>query len=74
MSDIASNIKPTDRTCLQETLMEFADVFSTGPEDIGLTDLVEHTIDTGDSRPIRLPPRRLPITKQQYEAEEVTKC
>ena len=43
--------------------MEFADVFSSG----------EHTIDTGDSRPIRLPPRRLPISKQQCEEEEVHK-
>ena len=35
--------------------------------------LVKHTIDTGDQRPIRLPPRRLPITKQEIEKEEVQK-
>ena len=73
MSDIAADISQSQRTALQETLLEYADVFSSGPEDIGLTDAVEHTIDTGDSRPIRLPPRRLPIAKQQCEAEEVSK-
>ncbi len=40
---------------------------------MGRTGLVEHTIDTGDQRPIRLPPRRLPITKQEIEKEEVQK-
>ena len=35
--------------------------------------LVKHTIDTGEQRPIRLPPRRLPITKQEIEKEEVQK-
>ena len=53
--------------------MEFADVFSSGPEDMGSTTYVEHTIDTGDSRPIRMPPRRLPIAKQDCETEEVQK-
>ena len=73
LNNIASDITQSQRSQLQETLMEFADVFSSGPEDIGLTDQVKHTIDTGDSRPIRLPPRRLPISKQQCEEEEVHK-
>ena len=73
MSDIASDITPSQRAELQKTLLDFADVFSSGPEDIGLTDNVEHTIDTGTSRPIRLPPRRLPISKQQHEEEEIKK-
>ena len=51
MADIAGDISQADRTALQETLIEYADVFSSGPEDMGLTDQVEHTIDTGDNRP-----------------------
>ncbi len=41
--------------------------------DMGQTDLVTHTIDTGEHRPICLPPRRLPITKQDVETPEVQK-
>ncbi len=37
------------------------------------TGLVKHTINTGNQRPIRLQPRRLPITKQEIEKEEVQK-
>ena len=41
-------------------LCDFEDIFSTGPMDIGHTTLVEHGIDTGDSRPFRQAPRRYP--------------
>ncbi|UYV63183.1 K02A2.6-like [Cordylochernes scorpioides] len=44
------------------------DVFSSGDGNLGRTDLVQHRIYTGDARPIRQPPRRLPMAKQ----EEVT--
>ena len=58
---------------LNAAIYEFWDVFSSGPTDMGRTGLVKHTIDTGDQRPVRLPPRRLPITKQEIEKEEVQK-
>ncbi len=38
-------------------IYEYRDVFSSGPEDMGQTDLVTYTIDTGEHRPICLPPR-----------------
>ncbi len=47
--------------------------FSSGPEDMEQTDLVTHTIDTGEHRPIHLLPRRLTITKQDVEKAEVQK-
>ena len=54
-------------------LTEYQDVFSKGPDDMGCTDLVKHQIDTGDARPIRQPPRHLPIAKQAVEQVEVSK-
>ncbi len=36
---------------------------------MGRTGLVKHTIATGDQRPVRLPPRRLPIAKEEIERE-----
>ncbi len=40
---------------------------------MGRTGLVKHTIDTGDQRPVMLPPQHLPIAKQEIEREEVQK-
>jgi len=51
-------------------LCEFADIFSTGPHDLGCTDLVKHRINTGEAPPIRQPLRRFPLLKRE-EAERV---
>ena len=39
---------------------DFSDIFAAGNSDLGKTSLSEHTIDTGESQPIKLPPRRTP--------------
>ncbi len=48
---------------LHALLVEFEDVFSTGPADMGRTSLTSHKIDTGGQRPIKQQPRRLPYSK-----------
>ncbi|VDI62731.1 Hypothetical predicted protein [Mytilus galloprovincialis] len=58
---------------LAELLNKFQDVFSRSPEDIGRTNKIKHSIDTGDARPVRVPPRRLPIGKREIERTEVSK-
>ncbi|XP_063436263.1 uncharacterized protein LOC134717700 [Mytilus trossulus] len=52
-------------------LIKYQDAFSKDPKDIGTTNLVEHTIDTGDARHIRIPPRRLPFSKLKMAEEEI---
>uniref|UniRef100_A0A8C8DY55 ribonuclease H n=1 Tax=Oryzias sinensis TaxID=183150 RepID=A0A8C8DY55_9TELE len=42
-------------------------------EEVGRTELVQHEIDTGDARPIKCRPRRLPLARQQACDEAVTK-
>ena len=57
---------PTDFTLIEckhvsDMLFEYNDIFSRGALDMGCTTLVEHSIDTGNSRPIRQPLRRHPV-------------
>ncbi len=73
MEGVADDLTLQQREELAGAIYEYRDVFSSGPTDMGRTGLVKHTIDTGDQRPIQLPPRRLPITKQEIEKEEVQK-
>ena len=54
---------------VRELLLRNQDVFSKGDLDLGRTDLVRHSINTGDHRPIKQPYRRLPVWQQQ-EAEK----
>ena len=57
---------------VHQLLCCYSDVFSTGPEDIGCTDLVKHHINTGQAAPVRQPPRRLPLAKRE-EAEKAVR-
>ncbi len=73
MEWISEYITTREREELAAAIYKYRDVFSSGPEDMGQIDLVTHTIDTGEHRPIGLHPRRLPITKQDVETAEVQK-
>ncbi len=67
---VADDLTPRQREELVAAIYEYWDVFSSGPADMGRTGLVKHTIDTGEQRPIWLPPRRLLIIKQEIEKED----
>ncbi len=71
MEGVADDLTLQQREELAAAIYEHRDVFSSGPTDMGRMGLVKYTIDTGDQTPVRLPPRRLPITKQEREKEEV---
>ncbi len=55
------------------SIYKYRTVSSSGPHNMGWTDLVMHSIDTWEHHPIPLPPWRLPITKQDVEKAEVQK-
>lgn len=57
---IISELHKEEATQVREVLIEYADVFSKGPDDLGRTGLVKHHICTTDAPPIRQRPRRLP--------------
>ena len=73
MEGVADGLTLQQREELAAGIYKYRGVFSSGPTDMGRTGLVNHTVDTGDQRPIRLLTRRLPITKQEIEKEEVQK-
>ena len=50
-----------EKKALGNLLWQFQQVFSKDDNDLGRTHLVEHEIDTGDSKPIKIPPRRMPL-------------
>ena len=52
-----------EKTQVEQLLLRFEDVFSRDSTDLGRTDLIKHTIDNGDARPIKMAPRRLPFPR-----------
>ena len=57
---------------VRDILCRYQDIFAKNDDDMGKTDLVQHTIDTGYARPVKQAPRRLPI-HQRKEAEDQVK-
>jgi len=64
VQDLLSRIDPTVpehiKLKLAQLLTRHASVFSQHDLDLGVTDVLTHQIDTGDSRPVRQPLRRHP--------------
>nr|VZH97045.1 unnamed protein product [Spirometra erinaceieuropaei] len=62
-------IGPVAHEQLKTLLNSFPDLFAWSTDTIGRTHLIQHTIDTGDAKPVWQPPRRIPL---RYR-EEVNK-
>lgn len=56
-----ATLEDEEREKLKELVLEYAQLFALNPSELGFTDVVQHTIDTGDSRPLRQLPRRIPF-------------
>ena len=61
LSKVPDGLTQSQRDQVGDLLYDFSDIFSRGALDMGRTTLVEHTIDTGDHRPIRQGLRRHPM-------------
>jgi len=68
-----AELNNTQREQVWDVITSFQDVFSVDPDDLGHTTLIQHQIDVGDAKPIRVPPRRLPIAKQAFVQDEIQK-
>ena len=67
LSNTTQGMTKEESAAIADILIEFQDVFSANSTDLGLTHLGEHTIDTGDTRPLTQPPRRTPLA---FEGED----
>ena len=71
----ACDICETDeqRNKIEHLLNQFSPVFSVDEYDLGLTNITEHVIATGDARPIKQPPRRVPMAFAGEDKEAIDK-
>ena len=69
----SNDLSDSHKGQLANTLLEFVDLFPVlGSALTGHTDAVEHTIDTGDSTPIRCAPRRM--SPQKIKLDDGQRC
>jgi len=70
---LLSELTSEQREKVRKLLIQYRTILSLGDHDVGRTHLVEHTIDTGDHRPIRQPLRRQPFQHQDYIDQETNR-
>jgi len=64
-------VPDSTRSALRDILLCHADVFSKSEDDLGLTDLAMHNIDTADAKPIRQQLRRHPPAHREAISQHV---
>ena len=63
----AKDLDESQKGKVEDLLSNYQDTFSRDEWDIGLTNLAEHEIKTGDASPIKQPPRRVPLAYADKE-------
>ena len=64
VEDCGPELSDNERTEFFEVLLTHAHTFAESSTDIGRTDILKHTIDTGSSHPIRQAARRVPPVRK----------
>lgn len=69
----SEHLSSEERDLLQAVLHSYSDVFATNEFDLGNFTTIEHSIDTGDSRPIKQRLRRTPVCYVDEEEKHLNK-
>ncbi|KAK6181451.1 hypothetical protein SNE40_009297 [Patella caerulea] len=65
------NLDQAHTGALKGLLLKYRDIFSKSAGDLGLTHLTQHCIDTGDTKPIKQHPRRIPLARREAAENDV---
>lgn len=69
----SEHLSSEERDLLQTVLHSYSDVFATNEFDLENFTTIEHSIDTGDSRPIKQRLRRTPVCYVDEEEQHLNK-
>ena len=62
-----------EKEAIAKLLCKYCNAFSTNEYDLGLTHLAEHSIATGDAKPVRIPARKVPLAFANEEKKVILK-
>jgi transposase InsO family protein/predicted aspartyl protease len=67
----STQLSQEEKCRLAALLNKYQNVFAKSKTDLGRTNLVKHTINTGNTHPIKQAPRRQPIERRDVERKEI---
>ena len=73
VDNLSDELTAEQKQQFSQLIHEFQDIF-VGPDGkLGQTDLAYHKIETGDAKPIKIPPRKCPIAQREIIETELDK-
>ena len=73
VENASSELNDLEKQKLSSLIFEYQDVFMSPEGKLKQTSLAEHYIDTGDTRPFKVPCRRIPMFKRAIVEQEIKK-
>ena len=73
IQNASSELTCEEKQRLRQLIIQYQDIFMQPDGKLGQTHIVEHEINTGNHKPIKLPPRRIPIFKRNAVDQELDK-
>ena len=65
-------VKEDEKMQPSDLIEDYEDIFALHPWELGHTNVVQHTINTGDSAPLRQPARRIPFALALHSPNGIT--
>ena len=72
LKEEASTLTVNEKQKLAKLLLKYEAIISRGSTDLGSCKLLTHRIDTGDTIPIRMAPRRIPYFQQEEVQQDIS--
>ena len=73
MENVSEKLTPNQKSEIANIIGKYCEIFEGLDGKLGPTDKVEHCISTENARPIKIPPRRLPISQRYIVRKEIDK-
>ena len=73
LDKVSPKVNSEQKLKIKYLLIEYQDIFIGPDGNLGHTDLVQHEIDTGNAKPVKQPPRRVPIAQREIIEKELDK-
>ncbi|CAC5378792.1 unnamed protein product [Mytilus coruscus] len=68
---VSSKMTESQKQNLKKLVIKYQDIVLGPDGKLGKTDIVRHPIDTGNTKPVKIPPRRVPIKQRKVIDQEL---
>ena len=73
LENVSTDLSTNEKQQFTSLLVEFQDIFMSPDGQLGRTNVASHSIDVGNAKPIKIPPRKCPLAQREIIDTELDK-